>query len=148
MILVAAGFGIYLARVARRDARIRNDYRQSRCTVVGLKTVYAPDAESTTRDPRGTWWTEFTVRYDTASGPVTSVAQLTPITSIAGHPDVPRVAAGVPHEGPVPCWYDPAAPNAVALERPGYLTLVLLLIPLAGMLGGALALRETLRTGG
>ncbi len=146
MILVCGGFLVYLVGVAREDAHIRAAYRETRCTVLHASAHFTEDAEESPRDhPIGVWWTAFTVRYGTPGGEVTSVAKYTLATTARGGERSPVIAPGFPIGSQVPCWFDPEATKDVVLQRPDYRTLVLPLIPLAGVFVGFLALRQAFR---
>ena len=145
MIAVCGGFFAYFTRVALHDARVRNSYRPARCTVLRAEPVYTPDSDSTSRKPYGTWWSTLTVRYATPSGVVTAIAQSSPATSTPGHPRFPERVERFAPGAEVPCWYDPEATGEVTVEQPGYKTAFALLVPLAGIVGGIMALREVFR---
>lgn len=145
MIVVCGGFVVYLVGVAREDMHIREAYRETRCTVLDVKTHFTEDADATHRHPTGTWWSAFTVRYDTPGGSTTSVAKYTMVTSTRGVKRAPEVAPGFPIGAQVPCWFDPAATKDVVLQVPDYRTLFLPLIPLVGVFVGFLALRNAFR---
>ena len=144
-ILVCGGFLVYLVGVARGDAHIRAAYRESRCTIVSVATHFTEDADATRRRRTGTWWSAFTVRYDTPDGTVTSVAKHTLATAVHGWRGSPIVAPGFPIGIQVPCWFDPEATKDVVLEIPDYRTLLLPLLPLVGVIGGLLLLRHAFR---
>lgn len=145
MILVCGGFVVYLVGVAREDLHIREAYRESRCTVLGVKTHFTESADATPPHRAGTWWSAFTVRYDTPSGSVTSVAKHTMATAIDGTEGFPKVAPGFPIGTQVPCWFDPAATKDVVLQIPDRRTLFLPLIPMVGVAVGFMALRQAYR---
>ncbi|HVG24424.1 MAG TPA: hypothetical protein VND45_09745, partial [Thermoanaerobaculia bacterium] len=60
-------------------------------------------------------------------------------------PSFPKLVERFSPGAEVPCWYDPDTMGDVTVEQPGYKTAFLLLLPLAGIAGGVLALRQGIR---
>jgi hypothetical protein len=148
-VLVVAGLvfgGLLLTGVAVPEWRINHDFRPATATVVGKGLGRRPG-------PSGpTWQPGLLVQYETEAGP----HDLQKSWTFLGSPVSDRgraltaLAAELPLESTVPCWYDPADPAAVVLSR-GYnwwMWALTLLLPSALLaFGGAGLVRVLARWG-
>lgn len=147
VVFLSGGFLAIFVAMARSDARMLAEYRETRCVVVDSMARYveSQSAASTSRPSRrsGSWSPEIAVCYPTLDGELVSVVnagasrlQLARKATFAALGDLQPGANAR-------CWYDPADPKKVVLDpTPGgaYLFSMLPLITLAvglSMLVGA-----------
>jgi len=113
--------------VARSDARMRQEFRESRCEILDSFARYT--ARPSTRGKRsGTWNPVIALRYTTSAGETVSVGSA-PASALQKN-ELPSLVRGQS----APCWYDPADPKKVVLDRnPGgaYLFAAIPLVTLA-----------------
>ena len=135
-VLIASGFFIYFAALAREDWRAYSDYRETSCAVFGSETD-SFESRSRSGDQEPSYKPVFAVRYlvdgvETFSTGYTTISAFN-FNSRAGVGSVfERFAIGTTH----PCWYDPQDPRTVVLVRGPGGAYVLALLPIPVLLIG------------
>lgn len=127
LIVVSVGFLLIFAAVAKSDARMRSEFRESRCEVLDSFARYT-ESRSKSSKRNGTWNPQFALRYTTPAGETVSVGAV-PASALQKN-ELPSMGRGAQ----APCWYDPADPKKVVLDRnPGgaYLFAAIPLLTLA-----------------
>jgi len=115
-IAVALGFLAYFALLALGDIRVYTDYRETSCSIVG-GTVRLAASTGKLRSP-ATYAPIFAMRYEALGETTFSSGYASPTSVSLGvigpsRQALERYAIGSTH----PCWYDPAEPRTVLLER-------------------------------
>lgn len=116
---VAGGFLAMFAALAWGDWRTLREFSESACEItdstLSVEAVASAAsrrvADATVATPR------LALRYSTHEGQVTAIA--TPMaTRLSATPgDASRLVDAMTKRGSVPCWYDPADPRHVVIER-------------------------------
>lgn len=151
MLLLAGIFfgGLLVSGVAAPEWRINHDYVESDCTVLAKGL-----ARATLEDPPGsvstTWQPRLRVRYSAGGRICEAWSQAASTQATADREAAIAKLEAWKLGSRTKCWYDPASPETVVLER-GYnwwLWLLALLLPGALAVIGGVGLIRVLRTWG
>lgn len=122
LLVISTGMLLMFGMTARNDIRMKNDYRETRCTVTDSLARFSESADSSRPGTRsrssGTWSPLFALKYPTPQGELVSIGYASESRLQFGSPKPTQLALmQMPRGATAPCWYDPADPKRVVLDR-------------------------------
>ena len=153
-VLLVAGLGfagLLLSGAAAPEWRVNHEFLETPCTIIGKGLArYASQEADSAGSFTNKWQPCLRLRYRVAGALHESWSTALPRSSRADQPTAIAQLAAWRLNDELTCWYDPADPNSVVLER-GYnwwLWLLMLLLPGALIVFGGSGLVQAIRVWG